>query len=108
MNNVILIVLLILICLASIILLPQFMIKIAAKKVVKIFRSKYAVGLDNAKTVEELGLKQEGMLNRMMKPRNYKPQALQALMRANVIIMKEDSKLYLSEEALAQTNLKDY
>jgi hypothetical protein len=46
------------------------------------------------------------MLERMMRRRDYKPQALDALMQMGVVKVTEDGKLYLSEEKLAETGFE--
>jgi len=43
------------------------------------------------------------MAQRMWKPRDYKPRALQLLLNANIVQMTPDGKLYLAEENLAAT-----
>ena len=73
------------------------------KKVIQIFKENNAVGVRHAKTAEQLGLEQKSMVERLMKPRDYKPRALQYLMQVNIVEMTEDGKLYLVEENLAKT-----
>lgn len=46
------------------------------------------------------------MLERMMRRRDYKPQALDALMQIGVVKVTEDGKLYLSEEKLAELGIE--
>ncbi len=103
MNNTLIIILLVIILLVAIFVLPQFFIGRAIKKVIRILRENNAVGARNAKFVDELGLQSKGMLENMMKPRDYKPRALQLLISANIVQMTDDGKVYLSEENLAAT-----
>ena len=103
MNDWVIIVILVIVLLVAMFVVPQFLIARAMKKVIKIFRENNAVGVRHAKTAEELGLEQKGMLDRLMKPRDYKPRALQYLMQVNIVDMTEDVKLYLMEENLANT-----
>ena len=103
MNDWIIIVALVIILLIALFVVPQFLIARAMKKVIKIFRENNAIGERNAKTAEQLGLEPKGMMDRMMRPRDYKPRALQYLIGANIIQMTEDGKLYLVEENLANT-----
>jgi len=103
MNDWVIIVILIIILLIALFILPQFFIARAMKKVIKIFRENNAIGERHAKTAEQLGLEPKGMIDRMMKPRDYKPRALQYLIGANIVQMTEDGKLYLVEENLANT-----
>jgi hypothetical protein len=103
MNDWIIVAGLIILFLLVIFIVPQLMIAIAAPKVIKIFRNKNAVGPKNAMTAADLGLQPPSMIARMMKPRDYKPRALQLLMHINVVQMTDDGKIYLSEQELQKT-----
>jgi len=74
----------------------------AARQVIKIFREHNATDSKNARTIDELGLRPPGVLDRMMRRRDYKPYALSALMKAEIIQATEDGKLYLSEAKLSE------
>jgi len=78
--------------------IPVWMIKRNVPKVIKIFEKKNAIGPENAKTIEELGLKPKSMLQRMFSRRDYKPKALDFLIQANVVQIKEDGKVFITEE----------
>ena len=103
MNNVVIIVILLLVFLVVLFGLPSLLIAISVPKVIKIFRKKYAVGINNAKSVEELGLQPRSFIQRLMKMRDYKPRALEFLIQMNVVQVTEDGKVYLSEDMLSQT-----
>jgi len=85
---------------------PRWLMRRAARQVVRIFRKSNATDSKTARTVDELGLRPLGVLERMMRRRDYKPQALNALMQAGVIQVTEDGRLYLSEENLAGFGLE--
>lgn len=106
MSDWLFIVLMVLLFIVVVLFLPQWLIMRNVPKVIRIFRQQNAVGEKNAKTVEELGLQSKSMFQRMLSRRDYKPQALQFLIRATVIEITEDGKLYLSEENLARTKWK--
>ena len=106
MNEVLIIILLIIIAIVAMIVLPQWRVKRAVPQVIRIFREYNAIGIKNAKTIDELGLKPRSMLEQMLKRRDYKQYALQALMRAEIIQMTEDGKLYLSEERLNESGIE--
>ena len=72
-------------------------------KVIRIFRENNAVGPKNAKTIEELGLKPRSVFERAFRMRDYKPRALQILMRIEVVDLTEEGKVYLAEDKLALT-----
>ena len=99
-NSVLLIVLLIVLALLAMFVIPQWRLKRAMRQVIKIFRKHNAIGAKNARTVAELGLKPRDMFERMLKGRDYRQYALNALMRAEIIKMTDDGKLYLSEDKL--------
>jgi hypothetical protein len=82
--------------------IPRWLMRRAARQVIKIFRAQNATENKNARTIDELGLRPPGMMERMMRRRDYKPQALNALMQVGVVKVTDDGKLYLSEEKLAE------
>ena len=87
-------------------IVPRWLLRRAARQVIKIFREYNATDSKNAKTIDELGLRPPGMLERMMRRRDYKPYALNALIKAEVIQQTEDGRLYLSEEKLTASGLE--
>lgn len=105
MNDVLVIILLIIIAIAAIIFVPQWLMMRAIPQVIRIFRAHNAIDIKDAKTVDELGLQPRGMLEKFGRRRDYKPYALNALMKAEIIQMTEDGKLYLSEEKLIASGL---
>jgi hypothetical protein len=78
----------------------------AARQVIRIFRAQNATDSKNARTIDELGLRPPGMMERMMRRRDYKPQALDALVQVGVVKVTEDGKLYLSEEKLTELGIE--
>ncbi len=106
MSDVVVIVLLVVVSILGVMLIPQLLIRRAMTSVIRIFRQCGAVGKSSAKTADELGLRPLGVFDRVMKPRDYKPRALQFLVRANIVRVTEDGKLYLSEENLASSQLQ--
>ena len=86
--------------------IPRWLTRRAARQVIKIFRESNAVDSKTARTVDELGLRPPGVLERMMRRRDYKPQALNAMIQVGIIKTTEDGKVYLSEEKLAELNLE--
>jgi hypothetical protein len=87
--------------------IPMTFTRRAAAQVIRIFREHEAVGVYNAKTVDDLGLNPPGMVDRLMKTRDYKPMALSILTRTDVIRQTGDGKLYLSESGLRDYCRKD-
>ena len=103
MNEVLIIILLIIVALVSMLVIPQWLIKRAVPQVIRIFREHNAIDIKNAKTIDELRLRPRGMMQQMFRRRDYKQYALTALMRADIIQMTEDGRLYLSEEKLSES-----
>ena len=99
----ILLILVLLLLMALAFIGSQFLMKRAINTVIKGFRDRQALTPESAVTADELGYKRK--LFQMNGLRDYKPNALQLLMRTNIVQMTEEGKLYLSEEALSQTRL---
>jgi len=98
-------VLILLFILLALFIVPQWRLKRAIHQVIRIFREHNAIGIDNSKTIDELGMRSPCMLERMLRGRDYKQYALRALMKAAIIQTTEDGRLYLSEEKLLASDL---
>ena len=105
MNEVLIIILMVIIGMGAMFVVPQWLTKRAIPQVIRIFRAHNAIGIKNAKTIDELGLRPRGMLEQMFKRRDYKQYALNTLMRFEIVQMTEDGRLYLSEEKLNESGL---
>jgi hypothetical protein len=81
-----------------------FLMKRAMRQVVKIFRDGNALTAATARTEAELGFKRRGLLE-FKGLRDYKPSALQFLVRNNIVQVTEDARLFLSEENLTRIKL---
>jgi hypothetical protein len=86
--------------------LPQIMLRRAISSVIRTFRQNKAVGAQNARTVDELGLRPKSMIQAIFRGAQYKTTALLVLRNATVIERTEDGKLYLSEENLSNSRWK--
>jgi hypothetical protein len=96
--------LLILIIWAAFILLTAFvvqglLIRRAAFQVIRIFRDNHSLCSEGYKTIDELGLRAKSFMERMFHfgLRDYKPYALQALIRAKIVRSISDGKVCLLE-----------
>ena len=74
----------------------------AISKVIEIFRQHNALRINDAKTVEELGLEKPDFAQRIMRGRDFKQYALQILIKRGIIYVTEDGKLYMLEHKLDQ------
>jgi hypothetical protein len=108
MSDTSVIVILVVLMLFVMFILPQLLLRRAIPSVIRIFRQGNAVGIENAKTIEELGLKPKSVAQGILRGHEYKITALQVLRNANVILDTEDGKLYLSEENLSNSKWKGY
>jgi hypothetical protein len=100
----IILVLILVLMLALAFLGSSMMMKRAIKKVIQMFRNGEALTPETAKELEVLGFKKKHFIQ-LSGLRDYKPTALQVLMRNNIILFTEDGRYYLSEDALSQTRL---
>ena len=82
---------------------PRYLVKKAISQVIHIFRIHHAINARNAKTAGELGLGSPTILQRLMRTRDYKPDALSILLRNEIVQTVGDDKLYLSEDRLASS-----
>ena len=100
MQGILFIVLLVILFILSVLFLPYWLIMRAVPKVIRAFRQKNAVGDNNALTIEELELKPKSIFRRMFTRRDYSQNALQFLIRADVVDITEEGKFFLNEEKL--------
>jgi len=105
MQSGIILILVVVILLLAFVVVPQWQLKRAIRQVIQIFREHNALDINNAKTVDELGLTPRSIVGIMMKGHNYKQYALNALTKAEVMQRTEDGRLYLSEERLIASGL---
>lgn len=75
----------------------------AIKQVINLLRRGDALTPQSAKLADELGIKRQMFQFRLL--RDFKPQALNLLVNANIVMTTEDGRIYLSEEALSKTKL---
>ena len=99
------VVLLIMIFVALLITLPLMMNKRAIKQVIKRFRDREACDPDSAKTIDELGLTPPSFRERLMRFRDYKPAAMNGLVRVGIIQVTGDGRFYLAEDKLRNSKL---
>jgi hypothetical protein len=103
MNETTTLMLLTALTLIIIFVLPQIMLRRAISSVIRTFRQSKAVGAQNAKTIDELGLRPKSMIRAIFRGAQYKTTALLVLRNATVIESTENGKLYLSEENLSRS-----
>lgn len=82
--------------------IPALMTKRAIVKIIGIFCRHNAVGVRNARTIDELGLRPPDFFQRLVRARDYKTYALHALIQAGIVTLIDDGKLYMDEEKLSE------
>ena len=82
------------------------MTKRAVGQVIAIFQKCNAIGIQQAKTVNELGLTPPNLMERFTRMRDYKQNALSVLMKAEIVQTTEEGKLFISDKKLAELKSK--
>jgi hypothetical protein len=72
----------------------------AALKVIKTFCRYDALSSRSAKKADELGLNPPGLIERISRLRDYKPEALRGLKEMKVVRTTSDGRLYMTEKQL--------
>ncbi len=90
---------------AAVFVVPSFLLKRAIGQVIRIFRRSHSVCSEGTKTAEELGLQPPDFFEKLAKPKDYKPFALDALVETGIVRVEEDGKLCLLEEKLRESPL---
>jgi len=88
------------------VVLPTALNRHAVLQVISIFRKHKALCSRSAKTIDELGLRSEGFAKQLISFRDYKPKALQSLIKADIVQVTADDKLFLAEDKIA--NLRPF
>jgi len=99
-QGILFIILMVILFILSAIFLPYWLVLRAVPKVIKTFRQNNAISASNAKTIDELGLKPKSIFQRMLSRRDYRQNALQFLIRSDVVDITEEGKFFLNEEKL--------
>jgi hypothetical protein len=102
MDQILIILLVIIVTIASGIIISAYMTNRATVKVVRIFRKHEANDIWSAKNVSQLGIGPRGLMDQLKDPRrDYKPMALMTLMKFGIVRQTGNEKLYLNEKSLA-------
>lgn len=79
----------------------MFTIKRNVVKVIKVFEEKDALAAKTAVSIESLGIRKQGFLERAMKRRDNRIHALQFLISAGIVVTNADGMYYLSKKKMA-------
>jgi hypothetical protein len=105
--TVVILIAIIIVAILAMFYIPRLMINRAIHSVIRILRRSNAVTIQDAKTLEELGLDPKPFMQRAFKLRDYKPYALQILRNADIVQVSEDGRLYLDEGQLQTSKWRD-
>ncbi len=72
----------------------------AAFQVIAILRERHSRCSEIPKTLDDLGLRPPNLMTRLTRTKDYKPYALQALIRVGAVRMMKDERVCLIEEKL--------
>jgi hypothetical protein len=87
---------------------PQFLVMIAAKKIIRNLRNTQTTNPVSAKFPKDIGIQQLSRIQRIIKiRRDDRPKALDELISSGIIKTTEDGRIYLSEERLLLTRWKN-
>ena len=78
--------------------ISMLMTRRAVTRVLEIFKNKNAIGVHQAKTIDELGLRPPSFVERLVRFRDYRQNALKLLAQAGIVWMTEDGKLFIPQE----------
>ncbi len=87
----------------SLFVIVPWRLRRAMKQIVNTSRKLNATNPATAVTAEELGIRHHSFFVPHL--RDYKPQALDILVKSGALVATEDNKLYLNEERLRETGL---
>jgi len=93
---------------AIVLYVPALLTRRAMKQVVGRFYAARALSEESAKTLAELGLTPPNLLERLTKPRDYKPAALRLLQQLGAVQLTQEGKLFLLEERLHESLRSPY
>jgi hypothetical protein len=91
----------------AVLLIRGFLLRGAIAKVVRIFRQRRSSCSETPKTIDELGLTPPDFPDKLLKPKDYKPYAVEALIQAGVVRVTKDGKACLDEQKLKGSALED-
>jgi len=77
--------------------IQAFMMKRAISQVIDRFRENNTLCSQGSKSADQLGLKPPTFFERLFKPRDYKPYALQMLIQTGAVLFTDDKEMCLLE-----------
>ncbi len=84
----------------GIFVIPNLLLRQAVSQVLDIFRQSHSLCSESPKTANELGLVPPSLVGRLFKRRDYKPYALQLLIKSGMVRLTREGKMCLLENKL--------
>jgi hypothetical protein len=100
--NMVLLLIVAIVVFVGILFISTFRARKAMFKIIAVFYHHNALDVKGAKTLKELGLERPDFVQRMMRPRDYRQDALKILIKNGAIKTTEDGRLYMVESNLDQ------
>ena len=101
MSDTVFLVLVLIGLLAAALIIPHMLLRAAVPRAIKILREHGAVDAENAVSIQGAGLAPQTLWERAFRRRDYKAKALMSLIQLDIVQLRDDGKVYLSEIALA-------
>ncbi len=86
------------------VIIPRLLLRQAVSQVVERFRESHSLCSESPKTADELGLGPQSLADRLFRFRDYRPYALQALIKFGVVRRTEEGKMCLMEDQLLSSS----
>lgn len=100
LNGILLGLFLLALAMAIVLYLPARLTRRAMHQVIQKFYQQEALDPKSARTLDELGLSPPSFIEKLAKPRDYKPTALRLLQQMEAVQTTQEGKLFLVEEKL--------
>lgn len=101
LQNILTIGLLLVLFIMGVYVIPNWRFKRTARQVVAIFRQNGAINPHGAKTLEDLGFQtQRSFLEQLLKGRDFRMYAIQAMLKGQIVQATEDGRFYLLEDRI--------
>ncbi len=103
-----LIALLMVVLLVAVTYASRWLMRRAVRQVLTVLKDQQVTSPADGRSPEELGFAPQSILRIHVGLRDYRPYALQLLIRENVVKTTPDGRIYLSEEELERSPLKRF
>ncbi len=82
------------------VIIPRLLLRQAVSQIVERFRQSHSLCSESPKTADELGLGPQSLTDRLFRFRDYRPYALQVLIKFGIVRLTQEGKMCLLEDKL--------